>query len=113
MRLPSELIGDRTSEQDAATLTNRTLRPRKWFGRCASAAQDCHTALVREPCRESAHRLPIQALIALRRPEQAVRQFARCRAILKEELDVEPAEETVALMSSLGSDGWPRLRRPV
>jgi DNA-binding SARP family transcriptional activator len=77
-------------------------------GDFASAAQDCHTALVREPCRESAHRLLIQSLIALHRPDRAIRQFERCQAVLAAELDVAPAPETAALIAPLlRPDGRP------
>lgn len=70
-------------------------------GDFASAAQDCYTALVREPCRESAHRLLMQSLIALNRPDRALRQFERCRAVLAAELGVAPAPETAAVIAPL------------
>ena len=74
-------------------------------GEYAAAAQDCHTALVREPCRESVHRLLMQSLIALHRPESAVRQYHRCERTLKTELGVLPAAETVAVVASLLGSG--------
>ena len=70
-------------------------------GEYAAAAQDCHTALVRELCRESVHRLLMKALIALQRPESAVRQFRRCEEMLAKELGVAPAEETVAVIAGI------------
>ena len=70
-------------------------------GEFAAAAQDCHTALVREPCRESVHRLLIRSLVAMQRPESAVRQYQRCVEILKAELGAGPAPETVAVITPL------------
>ena len=71
----------------------------------AAAAQECHTALVREPCRESVHRLLMRSLIALQRPESAVRQFHRCAETLSRELGVAPAAETEEIIAGLqGAD---------
>ena len=70
-------------------------------GEYAAAAQDCHTALMREPCRESVHRLLMQSLVALHRPESAVKQYRRCEAVLREELDVSPSAETTAVVAGL------------
>jgi len=70
-------------------------------GEYAAAAQDCHTALVREPCRESAHRLLMRSLVALGRPESAMRQFKRCKETLAAELGVEPAPETIAVIAAI------------
>jgi DNA-binding SARP family transcriptional activator len=67
----------------------------------AAAAQECHAALVREPCRESIHRLLMQSLIALQRQDSALRQFERCRQILLTELGVEPSAETFAVIAPL------------
>ncbi len=63
----------------------------------ASAAQTCHTALVREPCREGFHRRLMNHLVALDRADQALAQFDRCCRILARELDVEPSPETQRL----------------
>jgi len=70
----------------------------------ALAAQTCQTALVREPCRESLHRRLINSFIAMRRTESAVRQYGRCLDILRAELGVAPAPETLALVASLLRD---------
>lgn len=70
-------------------------------GEFAVAAQECHAALVREPCRERVHRLLIRSLIALQRPDSALRQYGQCERILKTELGVPPAAETMAVISSL------------
>ena len=70
-------------------------------GEYAAAAQICHTALVREPCREGIHRLLIRSLIGLNRPDRAVRQFHRCEEILRTELGVTPTAETRAMVAPL------------
>lgn len=80
-------------------------------GDFASAAQDCYTALVREPCRESAHRLLIESLIALNRPDRAIRQFERCRSVLAAELGVAPSPETAAVVASLAQRATPPVVR--
>lgn len=71
-------------------------------GEYAAAAQECHTVLVSEPCRESVHRLLMQSLIALQRPDSAVKQFRRCEEALAKELGVAPAAETIAVIAALG-----------
>lgn len=68
-------------------------------GDFASAAQECHAALVREPCRERMHQLLIRSLIALDRPEQALRQFEHCQEVLRTELGVSPSPETRAYLA--------------
>ena len=70
-------------------------------GEFAASAQDCHTLLVREPCREDAHRLLIRSLIAMHRPDQAIHQFHRCEETLRRELGVSPTPQTQALVASL------------
>lgn len=67
----------------------------------AGATRECHAALVREPCRESVHRLLMRSLIALNRPKSALDHFDRCRRILKAELGVEPSRETQAVVVPL------------
>lgn len=75
----------------------------------AAAAQECHAALVREPCRESIHRLLMESLIALQRQDSALRQFERCRQILLAELGVEPSAETYAVVAPLLRPSLPRV----
>lgn len=70
-------------------------------GDFAGATRDCHAALVREPCRESVHRVLMRSLIALNRPKSAIAQFDRCRRVLKAELGVNPSEETKSILAPL------------
>lgn len=44
-----------------------------------------------DPCLQEAHQLLMKAYLGLGRPEQAVRQFEACQAILRKELGMEPA----------------------
>lgn len=74
------------------------------LGRHAEAAQMCHTALVREPCRERFHHTLMTCLAELGRPDQALIQFRRCRQILAQELDVEPLPETYRLYRQILKD---------
>lgn len=74
------------------------------LGRPAEAARMCHTALVREPCRESFHYTLMRCLAELGRPDQALVQFRRCQAILARELDVEPLPETCRLYRKILKD---------
>lgn len=70
-------------------------------GEFAAAAQECHVALLREPCRESVHRLLMQSLIELKRYDGALRQFERCRQVLRTELGVQPSPETARVIAPL------------
>ncbi|MFO7705426.1 MAG: AAA family ATPase [Halopseudomonas sp.] len=57
--------------------------------------------LVLEPWREEAHRQLMQALAALGERTAALAQYERCRAILAEELCVEPSPETKHLVERI------------
>jgi predicted ATPase/DNA-binding SARP family transcriptional activator len=59
--------------------------------------------LLRDPVLEEAHRALMIAYAAAGQRERALRQFARCRAVLETELGVAPAAETVALRESIES----------
>lgn len=50
-----------------------------------------------DPCHQEAYRHLMQALIALRRPEEALRQFDNCKAALRRELQMEPPIEMESL----------------
>jgi len=53
------------------------------------------------PSDEPAYRLLIRAQLQLGRREEALRLFRRCRVALAEELGVEPAAETAALLEAV------------
>lgn len=73
----------------------------------ASAAAICYIALVRENCRESLHRAMMNYLVALDRPDRAIKQYHRCVRILRDELGVAPAKETQRLYESIAGNVAP------
>jgi len=58
----------------------------------------CQLVLAREPMREEIQRDLIRLYLAVGRPQDAVRQFQACAAVLKRELGIEPMAETTALV---------------
>ncbi len=66
-----------------------------------SAIAACRTALAVDLGREEFHRRLISLLWQAGRRDEALRQYERCRAILREELDVEPSPETLALLKTM------------
>jgi DNA-binding SARP family transcriptional activator len=58
-----------------------------------------------EPLRESAHRALIRAYAAEGNPAEAIRQYRRCRQLLRDELEVLPSSATEDLMRLLSSRG--------
>lgn len=67
----------------------------------SGAAQDLALALKLDPFRETAHRLMMQALSGLGRTAAALAQYEKCRAVLKDQLGVEPDAETRALAARI------------
>lgn len=57
----------------------------------------CQKALAQDNCHEEAHRRLMQCYVAQGQRHLAVRQYQTCVQVLKEELDLTPSEETVAL----------------
>jgi DNA-binding SARP family transcriptional activator len=68
-------------------------------GRHGEAIQAALTAVRLEPLRETAHAALIRAHLAEGNRSEALRQFSRCRAILKTELAVEPSESIRKLIT--------------
>jgi SARP family transcriptional regulator, regulator of embCAB operon len=73
-----------------------------WIARgdAALAARDAAEAIRMDPFRESAHRLLIRAHLAAGDRAAAARAYEACRTLLRDELGVEPSEETVALATA-------------
>ena len=67
------------------------------LGRYREALEHTRQVLDHDPCRESAWRLAMEAHYRQGELDQALRDFERCRAILREELGVDPLPETTAL----------------
>ena len=64
--------------------------------------------LARDPLREDVHRAVIRLHVRLGNRAEALRQARWCRAVLRTELGIEPALETVALCDELLGLGWRR-----
>jgi DNA-binding SARP family transcriptional activator/TolB-like protein len=56
---------------------------------------------------EGAHRLLIECLARAGQRAEALHQFETCARILREELDIEPDAETVAVMERIRAGAWP------
>jgi DNA-binding SARP family transcriptional activator len=61
----------------------------------------CQKLLLADPCREDAYRMLMQCHVSAGRPARAHRWFEVCVAALRDELNVDPSPETVALYASL------------
>jgi ABC-type oligopeptide transport system substrate-binding subunit/DNA-binding SARP family transcriptional activator len=71
----------------------------------AGEHQACLEAALRlielDPLREDAHRYVMRALTLLGQRDRALAQYEHCRQVLKNELDIEPAIETVELFQDI------------
>ena len=67
-------------------------------GRHAVAIQAALAAIRLDPLRETAHRTLIETHLAEGNWSEAIRQFQRCRRLLREELGVEPSESMRRLL---------------
>ena len=68
--------------------------------------------LALEPWREEAHRQLIQALALLGERSAAMAQYERCRAVLDEELGVQPSSDTEALIAKIRRQNVGQRRGP-
>lgn len=82
------------------------------------SADRLRKVLQQDPTREDVHRRLMRLYTQMGTPDQAVRQFHACQAVLRRELDLAPQEETVALYDDIlanripageASPGRPRL----
>ncbi|WP_432949884.1 AfsR/SARP family transcriptional regulator [Kribbella sp. CA-253562] len=72
-------------------------------GRIGEAVDVGLDAIRAEPLRESAHRVLIEAHLAGGNRWEALRQFQRCKALLAEELGLEPSAALVRLVRQTGA----------
>lgn len=63
----------------------------------------CHKVLARDKCYEAAHRRLMQCYLAQGLRHLAIRQYQTCIRALREEVDIEPSEETVTLYKHIVS----------
>ncbi len=61
------------------------------------AIETCRNIILKDPCRESAHRTLMRCLVLCGRHESAIAQYDYCQRVLARELDVEPMLETSEL----------------
>lgn len=85
-------------------------------GEFALAAAYARRHIALDPLREQAHRQLMLALALDGRRSEALAQYAACRALLAQELGIEPAPETTALYEQIRAGGAvgdrPQRRQP-
>lgn len=79
-------------------------------GSYREAADRLRQVLQQDPTRETAHRQLMLLYQWMGAPDQAVRQFHSCEAILREELDLKPQPETISLCDQILTSRPPRER---
>lgn len=100
------LAGARDELRQQALMARLELgRLRCIAGEWELASDQYQAALSSEPTAEEAHRGLMLALTGMGQRDRALRQFLRCEEILREELDVTPSEETVALAGEIRRGG--------
>jgi DNA-binding SARP family transcriptional activator len=57
----------------------------------------CQKSLAKDKCYEAAHRWLMQCYLAVGQRHLAVRQYQTCVQALRDDLDIPPSEETVAM----------------
>lgn len=72
-----------------------------WNGEPALALQCGRDMIAQEPFRESGHRLVMRACAAMGNRAEALQAFARCQALIADELGATPSAETMALFEQL------------
>jgi len=80
---------------------------RRSYGEAAYRLRD---VLQQDPTREAVHRQLMLLYARMGAPEQAVRQFHDCEAVLRQELDLAPQPETISLRNDVVSSRIPPQR---
>jgi len=70
-------------------------------GSYSEAAERLRDVLQQDPSREAVHRQLMRLYAWMGAPDQAVRQFHSCEAILRQELDLPPQPETISLCDEI------------
>jgi DNA-binding SARP family transcriptional activator len=76
-------------------------------GSYSEAAERLRDVLQQDPSREAVHRQLMRLYVWMGEPDQAIRQFHSCEAILRQELDLPPQPETIALCDEILASGRP------
>jgi DNA-binding SARP family transcriptional activator len=79
-------------------------------GSYSEAADRLRDVLQRDPTREAVHRKLMLLYAWVGAPDQAVRQFHSCEAVLQQELDLAPQPETIALCDEILASSLPLQR---
>jgi DNA-binding SARP family transcriptional activator len=77
-------------------------------GACNEAADLLREVLRHDPTREAVHRQLMRLYVRMGTPDQAVRQFHIFEQVLRQELDLAPQPETVALYDEIHEDRFSR-----
>jgi DNA-binding SARP family transcriptional activator len=79
-------------------------------GAYSEAADRLRDVLQQDPMREAVHRQLMRLYVWMGAPDQAVRQFHDCEAVLRQELDLAPQPETIALCADVHANRIPSQR---
>ena len=89
------------------------------FGASTRGIEICNRLLMLDPYREPIHRLLMTLYADQERRGAALAQYEECRVLLRDELDVEPEQETTILFEQIRDDSaktrysrYPELSRP-
>jgi len=74
------------------------------------AADRLRDVLQRDPTREAVHRQLMRLYALMGAPDQAVRQFHSCEAVLRQKLDLAPQPETISLCDEILANRFPPQR---
>lgn len=78
------------------------------YGACNEAADRLREVLRHDPASEAVHRHLMRLYVRMGTPDQAVRQFHVCEQVLRQELDLAPQPETVALYDAIHEEKFSR-----
>ena len=81
-------------------------------GSHGEAAERLRGVLQQDPTRESVHRQLMRLYAWTGAPDQAIRQFHSCEAVLRQELDLTPEPETISLYDEILASRLPQQVRP-
>src|SRR5580698_4503942 len=81
-------------------------------GSHGEAAERLRDVLQQDPTRESVHRQLMRLYAWTGGPDQAIRQFHSCEAVLRQELDVTPGPETISLYDEILTSRLPQRPGP-
>jgi len=81
-------------------------------GSHSEAAERLRDVLQQDPTRESVHRQLMHLYAWMGGPDQAIRQFHSCEAVLRQELDVTPQPETISLYDEILASRLPQRSGP-